>query len=196
MRTLVIVDVQNDFLPGGSLPVPEGDHIVPVINWLAPDFDLIVATQDWHPRDHKSFASNHPHKQAFEKILLNGAEQTLWPHHCVQGTLGAEFPDGLEMNLVSAIFRKGMDPELDSYSAFWDNHHLRSTGLSGYLREKGSKELYFCGLATDICVYYSILDALKEGFDVSLLSEATRPLDQIELARQVKNLQKTGVKIM
>lgn len=176
MKTLIIVDVQNDFLPGGSLEVPKGDVILPVINRIQPEFDLIVATQDWHPLQHKSFASQHEGKKPFENITLNGMEQTLWPDHCVQGSWGAEFPPGLKTERVEAIFRKGVDPEIDSYSAFYDNGHKRTTGLAGYLRDKGAGELFFCGLAADICVYYTISDALKEGFNCSLVENATYPL--------------------
>lgn len=186
MKTLIIVDVQNDFMPGGALAVPDGDAIVPVINdMLAGDratggFDLVVATQDWHPPGHKSFASVHPGKEPFDMTDLNGQDQTLWPDHCVQGSKGAEFHHGLETRPVEAIFRKGMDYKIDSYSGFYDNDHRKSTGLAGYLREKGAQDLYFCGLAADICVYFTLIDALKEGFKATLIEEAVRPLDQEE----------------
>lgn len=176
MKTLVIVDVQIDFMPGGSLQVSGGDKIVPVINKILPKFELVVATQDWHPENHKSFAKNHSGKEVFETIDLNGLEQKLWPPHCVQGTKGAEFHPDLETRPIEAIFRKGMDPEIDSYSGFYDNGHKKITGLSGYLREKGAVELYFCGLAADICVYFSLMDALKEGFKATLIEDAAVPL--------------------
>ena len=176
MKTLVIVDAQIDFMPGGALEVKQGDKIVPVINNILPQFELVVATQDWHPKDHKSFAVNHPGKKEFEVIDLNGLEQKLWPPHCVQGTKGADFHPELNVKPIEAIFRKGMDPEIDSYSGFYDNGHKKITGLSGYLRERGAVELYFCGLAADICVYYSLLDALEEGFNATLIEDAAVPL--------------------
>lgn len=176
MKTLIIVDVQNDFMPGGALEVRKGDQIVPIINAMLPKFDLVVATQDWHPASHKSFAINHVDKKEFEVIDLNGLEQKLWPPHCIQGTAGAEFHPDLQMNSVEAIFRKGMDEKIDSYSGFYDNGHKKSTGLAGYLREKGATDLYFCGLAADICVYFTLLDALKEGFKATLIEDAATPL--------------------
>lgn len=177
LRTLIIVDVQNDFTPGGALEVADGDMVVPVINRLQKHFDLVVATQDWHPQNHMSFASNHEKKEPFDTIELYGREQVLWPDHCVQGSEGAEIHPALDIRRVEAIFRKGADPKIDSYSGFYDNGHQKSTGLAGYLREKGAGELYFCGLAADICVYFTISDALKEGFSVVLIEDATRPLD-------------------
>lgn len=195
MKTLVIVDVQNDFIPGGSLGVPEGDLIVPVINRILPAFDLVVATQDWHPQEHMSFASNHPGKEEFEKIQLQGLDQVLWPDHCVQESAGAAFHRDLNMRPVAAIFRKGMDPGIDSYSGFYDNGHQKSTGLAGYLREKGAKSLWFCGLAADICVYFTMKDAMEEGFDVHLVKDAVRPLVQEEFEKQMEALRSDGVKI-
>jgi nicotinamidase/pyrazinamidase len=176
MRALVIVDVQNDFMPRGQLEVPHGDLVVPIINRLQKYFDLVVATQDWHPQNHKSFASNHLNKNPFDKIVLHGLEQTMWPDHCLQGSSGAQLHPDLETQKIAAIFRKGMDPEVDSYSGFYDNGHQLTTGLSGYLKEKGINELYFCGLAADICVYYTIIDSLKEGFSATLIEDASRPL--------------------
>lgn len=177
MKALVIIDVQNDFMPGGSLEVPEGDLIVPVINGIQEKFDLITITQDWHPQNHVSFASNHPEERPFNKIDVLGENQILWPDHCVQGTRGASFHPALETDGASAIFRKGMNPSVDSYSGFYDNRHQISTGLSGYLKDKKITELYFCGLAADICVYYSIIDALNEGFSSTLIEDASRPLN-------------------
>jgi nicotinamidase/pyrazinamidase len=176
MKTLIIIDVQNDFMPGGPLAVPQGNEIVPVINRIQNYFDLVVATQDWHPLNHKSFASNHYEKKPFDSILLHGVHQTLWPDHCVQGTSGALFHKDMESNRIATIFRKGMDPEIDSYSGFYDNNHHLSTGLAGYLKEKGVTEVYFCGLAADICVYYTILDSILEGFSATLIEDASRPL--------------------
>ena len=176
MKTLVIIDVQNDFMPGGPLEVPEGNMIIPVINKIENYFDLIVATQDWHPADHRSFASNHLYKKPFDRVFLRGTEQILWPDHCIQGSSGAEFHTDIETKKIAAIFRKGMDPEIDSYSGFYDNNHILTTGLTGYLREKGTSEIHFCGLAADICVYYSILDSISEGFSSILVEDASRPL--------------------
>lgn len=179
MRTLILIDVQNDFMPDGALPVPEGDLIVPVINKIISKFDLVVATQDWHPENHVSFASNHKEKNPFDVVEIEGFCQTLWPDHCLQGTDGAEFHPDLEVRPIEAIFRKGTNPGIDSYSGFYDNLHKKNTGLAGYLRGKDASTLYFAGLAADYCVYYSMLDALKEGFDVVLIEDATRAIDKI-----------------
>lgn len=187
---LLVIDVQNDFLPGGSLAVADGDQVIPVINKLIPQYDLVVATQDWHPANHKSFASQHEGKKMFEEIELNGMTQRLWPDHCVQGTFGGEFHKDLELNTAEAVFRKGMDPEIDSYSGFYDNGHLKSTGLAGYLKEKGVEEIHFCGIAADYCVYYSIKDALLEGFKTVLIEEATKPIDAESFEKQKIELNK------
>ena len=196
MKALVIVDAQIDFMPGGALAIANGDTIVPVINKLLPEFDLVVATQDWHPANHASFASNHQGKKPFDIIELFGIDQVLWPDHCVQGTKGAEFHPEMETLKITAIFRKGINPEIDSYSGFFDNSHLHSTGLAGYLREKGANELYFCGLAADICVYSTIIDALNEGFKAVLIEDATCPLNPDEFVKIRKELQEKGVEIM
>src|SRR5688500_8567645 len=164
MHALIIVDIQNDFVAGGTLEVPHGEQIIPLVNELADLFDLVIATQDWHPQTHKSFASNHADRKPFEKIILGGLEQVLWPDHCVQGTFGAEFHPQLRMNNVEAIFRKGMEPEIDSYSGFYDNGRKKSTGLAGYLKERKVETVFVCGLAADYCVFYTAQDALKEGF--------------------------------
>jgi nicotinamidase/pyrazinamidase len=196
MKTLIIIDVQNDFMPGGSLEVPHGNMIVPVINEVQSYFDLVVATQDWHPKNHKSFASNHYGKKSFDKIVLNGVQQTLWPDHCTQGSYGAEIHRDIESNRIAAIFRKGMDPEVDSYSGFYDNNHQLSTGLAGYLKEKGAFEIYFCGLAADICVYYTILDSIHEGFSATLIEDASQPL-YVEKFDDIKcDIAKLGVHIV
>ncbi|HET8753517.1 MAG TPA: bifunctional nicotinamidase/pyrazinamidase [Salinimicrobium sp.] len=196
MKTLVLIDVQNDFMPGGALAVPEGDKIIAVINAMIGKFDLVVATQDWHPASHKSFASNHLEKEIFQTIDLNGLEQKLWPNHCVQGTKGAEFHPDLEMKAVEAIFRKGMDPEVDSYSGFYDNGRRKSTGLAGYLKKKAAGELFFCGLAADICVYFSMMDSLKEGFSTTFIEDASKPLDADNFENVKSEMQKKGIKII
>jgi nicotinamidase/pyrazinamidase len=195
MKALLIIDVQNDFMPGGSLEVPHGDIIVPLINRLQEYFDLVVATQDWHPQNHKSFASNHSNAKPYEEISLHGKKQILWPDHCVQGSKGAEFHPGLELNKTAAIFRKGMDPEIDSYSGFYDNNHQISTGLSGYLKEKRVTEIYCYGLAADICVYYTIRDAIASGFTAALIEDASRPLSNDIFNSIKKELANVGVKI-
>jgi nicotinamidase/pyrazinamidase len=176
-NVLILVDIQNDFIPGGALPVPLGNEIITLVNELQNSFDLVVATQDWHPANHKSFATQHPDKKQFETISLHGLEQVLWPDHCVQGTTGAEFNPGLQMNKVEAVFRKGMNPDIDSYSGFFDNGHKKSTGLAGYLRDREVKKVYVCGLAADYCVAYTAKDALKENFETYIIEDATRAID-------------------
>ncbi|WP_417619940.1 bifunctional nicotinamidase/pyrazinamidase [Oceanihabitans sediminis] len=196
MKALIIIDVQNDFIPGGSLPVPNGDKIVPVINRIQDTFDLVIASQDWHPQDHVSFASNHKGKSVFDEIELHGKPQTLWPDHCVQGTQGAEFHPDLNTDKWETIFRKGTDKSIDSYSAFYDNGHLKSTGLTGYLKEKGVSEVYLCGLAGDICVYFSTMDALEEGFTCFFIEEASQALDAEAFKSLKKKLIDKGVQIV
>lgn len=188
MKALIIVDVQNDFMPTGSLPVSYGNEIIPFINKeMEKNYDLIVATQDWHPENHKSFASNHQGKKIFESIDLQGVSQILWPNHCVQGSTGAEFHSELNCKPISAIFRKGMNPEVDSYSAFFDNNRKENTGLHGYLKDKNITELTFCGLAGDFCVAYSVNDALQLGYKVRLLHEGIKSIDQKKFEEYVKN---------
>ena len=177
MKTLIVIDVQNDFMPGGALAVPEGDKIVPLINSLQDKFDLVIATQDWHPEGHASFASSYEGSKEFDVIKLDGLDQVLWPDHCVQNSNGAEFHNDLNTKVFETIFRKGTNPKIDSYSGFYDNAHLKSTGLTGYLKEKQATELFFTGLAADYCVYFSMKDALDEGFECILIEDATRPLN-------------------
>lgn len=192
MTALLLIDVQNDFMPGGALEVAKGDAIVPVANALQPKFDLIAATQDWHPEDHASFAVNHKNKKPFDNVDIEGLSQTLWPAHCVQNTEGSAFHKDLKTSPIEAVFRKGMDTDIDSYSAFYDNAHKKSTGLSGYLKEKGVKTIYFVGLAADICVYYSVKDALAEGFDCVVVEDGVKPLDADTYAQQKKELSEKG----
>ncbi|WP_299757843.1 bifunctional nicotinamidase/pyrazinamidase [uncultured Pontibacter sp.] len=196
MRALLLIDIQNDFLPGGALAVPEGDAIIPVVNRLQQQFDLVVATQDWHPPQHKSFASQHADKNVFEVTDLNGLEQVLWPDHCVQGTPGAAFSVELEQQRIEAIFRKGTDPEVDSYSGFFDNGHRKSTGLGGYLRSKGITEVYLAGLAADYCVYFSAKDALAEGFKVYYLEDAVRAISAEGFDKAKADLRERGAQII
>jgi nicotinamidase/pyrazinamidase len=192
MTVLVLVDILNDFLPGGALPVPKGDAIIDVVNRLQEYFELVVATQDWHPPNHKSFASNHPGKRPFDVIELFGLKQTLWPDHCVQGSDGAKFAPGLHMNKVEAIFRKGTDPEIDSYSGFYDNAHRKSTGLASYLRGKDIDQVYVTGLAGDICVYATAMDSLDEGFQTYIIKDATRPLIEKDFTANNKTFTNKG----
>lgn len=196
MRALVVIDVQNDFLPSGTLQVPGSDVIVPIVNRLMPHFALVAAAQDWHPRGHASFASSHPGRKPFEQVDLDGVAQTLWPDHCVQGSQGAEFAAALDAARFEAIFRKGTDPALDSYSAFFDNARRKSTGLADYLRGKGATDLFLCGLAGDICVYYSALDALEQGFRVAFIRDAATPLDAATYPTRLDALSARGARIL
>jgi len=173
-RALILVDLQNDFVPGGALVVAEGDKVVPVANRLQNAFDLIVATQDWHPRNHGSFASQHPGKKPGDVIDLNGIPQVLWPDHCVQGTKGAEFHPQLDTRRIARIFQKGTDPAIDSYSGFYDNGHRRGTGLAEYLRAEKVSDIYVAGLATDYCVESTALDGRKLGLNVFVIEDACR----------------------
>lgn len=177
MRALVLVDIQNDFMPSGALPVPDGDAVVAVANALAPRFSLVVATQDWHPANHGSFASAHPGMAPGEVTDLGGVEQVLWPDHCVQNTPGASFHSALDVGAVDHVVRKGTDREIDSYSAFYDNGHRKDTGLAEFVRSRGVAELVICGLATDYCVKYTVLDAIGLGFGVILIADGCRAVD-------------------
>ncbi len=174
---LLVVDVQNDFCPGGALAVADGDAVVPVVNRLVPRFDAVVLTQDWHPPGHQSFASAHPGRAPFETIRVAYGEQTLWPDHCVQGTPGADFHPQLRASAASLVIRKGFHRAIDSYSAFFENDRTTPTGLAGYLRERGFARIFLCGLATDYCVAYSAVDARRLGFDVVVLPDACRAID-------------------
>ncbi|MCB1227990.1 MAG: bifunctional nicotinamidase/pyrazinamidase [Verrucomicrobiales bacterium] len=174
MKTLLLIDLQNDFMPGGALAVPGGDEVIPVVNALMPQFERVVATQDWHPTDHGSFAANHPGREVYEQIDLNGLPQTLWPVHCVQNTGGALFAPGLDTRRIERVFPKGTDRGIDSYSGFYDNGHRASTGLGAWLRERGVTALTVAGVATDYCVKFTVLDALSEGFEVELLAAGCR----------------------
>ncbi len=174
---LLVIDVQNDFCPGGALAVPDGDAVVPVINRLAGAFDHVLLTQDWHPAGHTSFASAHAGRQPFETIEVAYGAQTLWPDHCVQGSAGAAFHPDLEATRAELIIRKGYDPAIDSYSAFYENDRTTATGLTGYLRTRGFERVFLAGLATDFCVAYSAVDAAREGFAVVVIEDACRAID-------------------
>ena len=174
MNALLLVDLQNDFLPGGALAVPEGDQVVPVANELMDRFDLVIATQDWHPAGHGSFASQHPGGSVGDLIELNGLQQILWPDHCVEGSPGADFAPGFLRDRVSKVIHKGTDAGIDSYSALFDNGHRKATGLDEYLKERGVDQLYMLGLATDYCVKFTALDARQLGLQVHLIEDGCR----------------------
>lgn len=174
---LIVIDVQNDFCPGGALAVPDGDAVIPVIHRVAPLFQHILLTQDWHSPDHASFASEHSGKKPFEQIDLSYGPQTLWPDHCVQGTRGAEFHPSLQLPQAELILRKGFHRAIDSYSAFFENDRTTSTGLAGYLRERDLTRVFFAGLAYDFCVGYSALDARRLGLPATVIREACRAID-------------------
>jgi nicotinamidase/pyrazinamidase len=195
---LILVDIQNDFLPGGALAVARGDEVIPVVNRLQSRFELVVATQDWHPAGHGSFASTRPGRKRGDLDVLGELPQVLWPDHCVQGTAGAAFAPGLQLNRVEAIFRKGTDPGIDSYSAFFDNGHRKSTGLGDYLKGRGATELYIAGLATDYCVKFSALDARQLGFDTFVVEDATRGVELRpgDVGRAFEEMRAAGVRVV
>ena len=174
---LLIIDVQNDFCPGGALAVADGDAVAPVVNRLAEKFDHVVLTQDWHPAGHSSFATSHPGSAPFASISMPYGQQTLWPDHCIQGSAGAAFHPKLETTRAELVIRKGFRPEIDSYSAFYENDRKTPTGLSGYLRERGLRRIFMAGLATDYCVHYSAVDARRLGFDTVLVEAGCRAID-------------------
>ena len=195
-RALIVVDIQNDFCPGGALAVAGGDAIVPLVNRLIGEFDHVALTQDWHPAGHSSFASSHPGRQPFETIDMPYGPQTLWPDHCVQGTSGAEFHPGLDWTRAELVIRKGFRADIDSYSAFFENDRATPTGLAGYLRERGIEDLTFVGLATDFCVAYSALDAVRAGFSATVRLDACRGIDLGgSLDAMVRQMAQAGVRL-
>lgn len=196
MKALIIVDIQNDFLPGGALAVPQGHEIIPLINRLQPCFDLVVATQDWHPAGHGSFASSHQGKAAFTMHELGGMPQMLWPEHCVSQTMGAQLADTLDQALIESVFRKGTHPGIDSYSAFFDNGKQKSTALADYLKGKGITRVFVCGLAADYCVAYTAEDAIDEGFKTFIVEDATRYIDAETYNNAKEKLHLKGVKFI
>jgi nicotinamidase/pyrazinamidase len=197
-KALILVDIQNDFLPGGSLAVSDGDAIIPLVNELQKRFDLVVMTQDFHPADHGSFAANHPGRELYEVIDLNGLPQVLWPIHCVQGTKGAEFSEELQTDSITKIFPKGLDSGIDSYSGFFDNGRRSSTGMGEYLQEMGVEEVYVCGLATDFCVKFTVLDALSLGFKTFLIEDASRGVNikPGDVEKAVKEMRAAGAEVI
>jgi nicotinamidase/pyrazinamidase len=198
MKALIIVDLQNDFLPGGALPVPQGDEAIPLANELQPRFDLVVATKDWHPRNHGSFAANHPGKKTGDRIILDGIEQILWPVHCVQNTQGAEFAKAFDTSRVDHVFHKGIDPKIDSYSTFFDNAHRRHTGLAHYLEKRGIKDIYLMGLALDYCVKYSVLDARHLGLNTHIIVDGCRgiELEPGDIGRALDEMKRVGAALL
>src|SRR5437667_676314 len=177
MKALIIVDLQNDFLPGGALAVPRGDEVSSLANELQQRFDLVVATQDWHPPNHGSFAANYPGKKPGDRVMLDGIEQILWPVHCVQHTHGAEFAPSFDTSQIAHVFHKGIDPRIDSYSTFFDNAHRRETGLADYLKKRSIKDIYLMGLALDYCVKYSMLDARQLGLNTHVILDGCCGID-------------------
>ena len=197
MRALVVIDIQNDFCPGGKLPVSEGNTIIPLVNQLQDKFDCIVATQDWHPPNHSSFASHHGLSPG-KVIKINNVDQTLWPDHCVQDTYGAEFVEGLHVEKFERVFQKGVDPQYDSYSGFFDNAHKRATGLGDFLTEKGIEAVYLAGLATDYCVKFSATDGVNLGFKVFVIEDACRGIDlnKGDIRKAISEMKANGVHII
>ena len=194
---LILVDLQNDFVEGGALAVPDGMAVVAIANRIIGDFDLVVATQDWHPADHQSFASQHSGVSIGQQFMLNGLPQTAWPDHCIQETFGAELVAGLDTHRIAKIVRKGTDKSIDSYSGFFDNGHQKSTGLAEFLKSKGVDQVAVMGLATDYCVRFTALDAVKEGFETILLLDGCRgvELQPGDIAKAIEELKQAGVKV-
>lgn len=195
MQTLLLVDLQYDFLPGGALAVRDGDRVLPVALELMTHFDFVVASQDWHPADHMSFATQHPGRKIGEVIELEGLPQVLWPEHCVQGSRGAELHDSLDQRKIDRIFRKGTNRAIDSYSTFFDNDHRQSTGLADYLRERGVRRVYIAGLATDYCVKFSALDACELGYETYLIQDGCRGVELAagDVAAALREMEAAGV---
>ncbi len=191
---LILIDVQNDFCPGGSLAVESGDEIVPVINSLSTRFSRVIATQDWHPPGHISFASAHEGRKPFETVQIDTVEQVLWPDHCLQGSGGAELHPDLNESSIDLILHKGTSPELDSYSAFFENDHETPTGLEYYLRGLHIEELFFCGLATDVCVHASVMDALKLGFACTIIVDAMKGVSAADSQRAIAEMVQGGAR--
>ncbi|MEP1929655.1 MAG: bifunctional nicotinamidase/pyrazinamidase [Paracoccaceae bacterium] len=197
MRALIVIDVQNDFCPGGALAVPDGDAIVPGINELMPEFDAVILTQDWHPSGHSSFASSHTGKSPYELIDMPYGPQVLWPDHCVQGSSGSAFHSDLDLTAADLIIRKGYNPQIDSYSALFENDRKTATGLEGYLRTRRITHLTIVGLALDFCVNYSAVDAANVGFDVTVDASLCRAIDlDGSRAAAVEGMQKAGVSVV
>jgi len=198
MQVLLLVDIQNDFVPGGALAVPDGDQVISVANALIPRFELVVATKDWHPADHGSFASQHPNNKVGDMIDLHGLQQILWPDHCVQNTAGAEFVETLETDDIARVFFKGTDAHIDSYSGIFDNGRRKATGLGEYLRKSGFRDVHVVGLATDYCVKFTVLDALDLGFRVHVIEDGCRGVDLNpgDSATAIEEMRRAGAHIV
>ena len=194
MKALILVDLQNDFMPGGALAVPQGDEVIPLADELQHRFDIVVATKDWHPPDHGSFAENHKGKKPGDRIMLDGIEQILWPVHCVQNTHGAEFAPSFETSRIAHVFHKGTERNIDSYSTFFDNMHRRHTGLAHYLEKRAIKEIYLMGLALDYCVKYSALDARQLGLSAYVILDGCRgiELERGDIGRALEEMKRAG----
>jgi nicotinamidase/pyrazinamidase len=195
MKTLLIVDVQYDFLPGGSLGVPKGNEVIPAINAIIADYDLVLATRDFHPADHKSFASQHKDQNPGDVVILNGIEQVLWPDHCIQDTHGSEISREFKLDMINKIIYKGTNRDIDSYSAFFDNNHKTATELNSFLQQKGVKELDITGLALNYCVKYTALDAIKLGYKANIQTSACRGIELMsgDIDRALGELRNAGV---
>jgi nicotinamidase/pyrazinamidase len=196
MKTLIVTDIQNDFMPGGALGVPGADQLIPLINTLMPKFSHVIATLDWHPPHHVSFASTH-RKKIGEEIVVGKTRQILWPDHCLQNSHGAALAPGLRQDLIEKEFHKGVDPKIDSYSVFFDSARHRSTGLHDYLQEKKISELYFVGVALEYCVFYSVMDALEMGYSVTVIDDACRAINlhANDGEKALQAMQKKGARV-
>ena len=198
MKALLIVDVQNDFFEGGALEVPKSNRIIPVINKIIPNFELVIFTKDWHPSNHKSFASNNISKNIYEQINMNGITQILWPDHCIQNTFGSEIHSVINIPKNAFFFTKGNDPEVDSYSGFFDNRKSHSTKLSEFLKREKVNDIFICGLATDFCVKFTALDAIEEGFKTFLISDASKAvnINPDDFEKAIEEMKNKGVEII
>src|SRR5882762_1001633 len=198
MKALIIVDLQNDFLPDGALPVPHGDEVIPIANETQSYFDLVLATQDWHPPDHGSFAADHPGKKPGDRVMLDGIKQILWPVHCVQNTHGAEFASSFDTSRIAHVFHKGTERNIDSYSTFFDNAHRRHTGLAHYLEKRSIKEIYLMGLALDYCIKYSALDARRLGLTTFVILDGCRGIELKpgDIDRALQEMKRAGAVLL
>ena len=196
MNALILIDIQNDFLPGGSLEVPKGDEIIDNVNSIMDNYNIVVATKDWHPKNHISFASNHKNKKVGQKIKINNLDQMLWPDHCIKDSKGSEFPEKLDSHKIHKIFYKGVDSNIDSYSGFYDNGKIRSTGLSNFLKKSNINQVDIVGLATDYCVKYSSIDAYSEGFKTKVLCCCVRGISVETTKTAFKEMRDMGISII
>ena len=196
MKTLVLVDIQNDFLKGGSLAVPEGEKIIKPINKIIKQYDLVIATKDWHPKNHISFASNHSDKKIGDIINVNGVDQVLWPDHCIQNSYGSDFPEQLDISKLAKVIYKGSDANIDSYSGFFDNGHFRSTGLSDYLKSKYVYKIDYVGLATDYCLKYTAIDSVSEGFKTRVLINCIKGIEEKGCELALNEMKSKGIELI